>query len=249
MKALVQAELLKLRSTRALWVVLGVVVAFSAALPTVIALEPDGVGVPELTPAGLAEMVRAPASLAGGAVLLVGLLSAAGEFRHRTVLTTRLVEPRQLRVFTAKLLAAGVVGLLIGVVIVVISGAGGAVALAVNDVAVEPLSHDVPRVTGTVPFLLALHGMAGVAVGTLIRSTAGAVGALFLWVFIVEGVIPVVTRQPEIGHWLPGGAAQATLTLDTASGGVTPGIATTLLGAYIAALVTAAAVLDSRREV
>jgi ABC-2 type transport system permease protein len=249
MNALVQAELLKLRSTRALWVVLGVVVALSTALPAVIALKPDGVLVPELTPAGLAEMVRAPASLAGGAVLLIGLLSAAGEFRHRTVLTTRLVEPRQLRVFGAKMLAAGVVGLVIGVVIDVISGAGGAVALAVNDVTVEPLSHHVPRVTATVPFLLALHGVAGVAIGTLIRSTAGAVGATLLWVFIVESVIPVVTREPEFGHWLPGGAAQDTLTLDTASVVVTPGGATALLVVYIAALVAAAAVLDARREV
>jgi len=249
MKALVHAELLNLRSTRTLWVVLGVVVAFSAALPAIIALNPDGVGVPELTPAGLAEMVRAPASLAGGAVLLVGLLSAAGEFRHRTVLTTRLVEPRQLRVFSAKMLAAGVVGLVIGVVIDVISGAGGAVALAVNDVAVEPLSHDVPRVAATVPILLALHGLAGVAIGTLIRSTAGAVGATFLWVFVVEGVIPAVTRQPEIGHWLPSGAVQGALTLNTASGGVTPGAAAALLVGYIAVLVAAAVMLDARREV
>jgi hypothetical protein len=249
MNALVHAELLKLRSTRAPWVVLGVVIALSAALPAIIALNPDGEGVPELTPAGLAEMVRAPASLAGGAVLLVGLLSAAGEFRHRTVLTTRLVEPRQLRVFGAKMLAAGAFGLLIGVVIEVISGAGGAVALTVNDVAVEPLSHEVPRVAATVPILVALHGIAGVAIGTLIRSTAGAVGATFLWVFVVEGVIPVVTRAPEIGHWLPGGAVQGALRVDAASGGVTPGTAAALLVGYIAVLVAAAAMLDARREV
>ena len=138
MNALVRAELLKLRTTRALWVALGVVVVFSAPLPLVIAVNPDGIELPKLTPAGLAEMVRAPASLAGGAVLLVGLLSAAGEFRHHTVLTTRLVEPRQLQVFVAKMLAAGMVGLVFGLIIEVISGAGGAIALTVNDVRSSP---------------------------------------------------------------------------------------------------------------
>ena len=105
-----------------------------------------------------------------------------------------------------------------------------------------------PCVAATVPVVLALHGLAGVAIGTLIRSTAGAVGATFLRVFVVEGVIPVVARQPEIAHWLPGGAAQDALTLSTASGGVTPGTAAALLVGYIAVLVAAAAMLDAKRE-
>ena len=249
MSALIHAELLKLRTTRTLWVALALVVVFAAVLPAIIAVSPNGVEIPELTPASLAEMVQAPASVAGGAVLLVGLLLASGEFRHRTILTTRLVEPRQLRVFVAKMLAAGLVGLGLGLVIEIISGSGGSVALAVNDVSVEPFSHEVPRLVATVPIVLALHGVAGVAIGTLIRSTAGAVGATFLWVFLVEGVIPVVTRQPEMSHWLPGGTVQDVLTVDTAFGGFTPWAAAALLVGYIAALVVGAAILDSRRDV
>jgi ABC-2 type transport system permease protein len=248
MNALVHAELLKLRTTRSLWVALAVVVALSAALPVIIALNPDGVELPDLTPSGLAEMVHAPANLAGGAVLLVGLLSSAGEFRHHTVLTTRLAEPRQLRVLTAKMMAVGIAGLGVGLVAVIVAGAGGAAALAVNDVAVEPLAHEVPRVFATVPVLLALHGLAGVAIGTAIRSTAGAVGATFLWVFVIEGVIPVVIRRPEFSHWLPGGAVQDVLRLDTVSGGLPVGAAAALLVGFIAVLVGAAAVLDARRD-
>ena len=249
MSALIHAELLKLRTTRTLWVTIALVVAFAAVLPAIIAVSPNGVEIPELTPASLAEMVQAPASLAGGAVLLVGLLLASGEFRHRTILTTRLVEPRELRVFVAKMLAAGVVGLGLGLVIEIISAAGGSVALAFNDVSVEPFSHEVPRIVATVPIVLALHGVAGVAIGTLIRNTAGAVGATFLWVFLVEGVIPVVTRQPEVSHWLPGGAVQDVLTADTAFGEFTPWAAATLLVGYIAALVVGSAILDARRDV
>ena len=105
-----------------------------------------------------------------------------------------------------------------------------------------------PRIAATVPVVLALHGLAGVAIGTLIRSTAGAVGATFLWVFVVEGVIPMVARRPEIAHWLPGGAAQDVLTFGSSSGGLTPGTAAALLVGYIAVLVAAAAMLDAKRE-
>jgi hypothetical protein len=101
------------------------VVVFSAFVPAVVAIRPDGVTIPEVTGSLLAELLRAPASLAGGAVLLVGLLAATAEFRHHTVLTTRLVEPRQLRVLAAKILAMGAVGLLLGVLVEVVAGVGG----------------------------------------------------------------------------------------------------------------------------
>lgn len=248
MNALIAADLLKLRTTRALWVATTVAAAFTLAVPVMVALRPDGVTIPELAPASLADLLRAPAQLGGGAMLLVGLLASAGEFRHRTVLSTRLVEPRRGRVLAAKLLAMGAVGLVVGVLVEVIAGAGGAVALSVNGIAVEPLSHDVPRIAATVPLLFALHGLAGVAVGALVRSTAGALGATLLWMFVVEGIVPVVTRRPEIGHWLPGGAVQDLLAAETAAGALAPWGAAALLVSYLGALVLTTAVLDTRRE-
>ena len=248
MKSLVSAELLKLRTTASLWVAAGVVVAMSLAVPVVLVLSPSGVDIPEITPAALAELMRAPASVAGGAVLLVGLLAAAGEFRHHTVLTTRLVEPRSGRVLGAKLVAIALVGLALGLLAELVSGVAGAVVLSADGVDLEPLSHGVPRVAVTVPLLVALHGLGGVAVGALVRSTAGAVGATLVWVFVVEGVLPVVTRSPWMVHWLPGGTVHQILAAETPAGQLTPVAAGALLLGYVAALVTATAVLDSRRE-
>jgi ABC-2 type transport system permease protein len=248
-KPLISAELLKLRTTRSLWVATAVVVAVAVAVPAVVATSPSGVDIPDLSPAALADLLRAPAELAGGAALLVGLLAAAGEFRHRTVLTTRLVEPRQGRVLTAKLLAVAIIGLALGTLAELVSGVTGAVALAVNDVAVEPLSHGVPRIAVTVPLVVALHGIAGVAVGSLVRSTAGAVGATLVWVFVVEGVVPVVTRSPGMTHWLPGGTVKQILAAETPAGQLSPVAAGALLLGYATALLVASAVLDSRREI
>jgi ABC-2 type transport system permease protein len=248
MNALIAAELLKLRTTRALWVGTTAAATFALAVPVLVALRPDGVTIPNLTPASLADLLRAPAQLGGGAMLLVGLLTSAGEFRHHTVLSTRLVEPRRGRALAAKLLAMGAVGLVVGVLVEVIAGVGGAVALNVNEIAVEPLSHDVPRVAATVPLLLALHGIAGVAVGALIRSTAGALGATLIWAFVVEGIVPVVTRRPDIAHWLPGGAVQDIVAAETAASALAPWGAAALLVGYIGALVLTTAALDTRRE-
>jgi ABC-2 type transport system permease protein len=249
MKALIAAELLKLRTTRSLWVSTTVVAVFALVVPVLVALRPDGVTIPELTPASLADLLRAPAQLSGGAMLIVGLLASAGEFRYRTVLGTRLVEPRQARILTAKVLAMGAAGLAVGVLVELVAGTSGAVALSVNDVTVAPLSHDVPRVAATVPVLVALHGFAGVAVGTVVRSTAGAMGATLLWVFVVEGVVPVVTRRPDIGHWLPGGAAREMVATEAVAGAPGSGVAAALLAGYIGVLVLAAWALDTRREV
>jgi ABC-2 type transport system permease protein len=218
-------------------------------VPALVAVRPDGVTVPEITPASWADLLRAPTQLGGLAVLLVGLLASAGEYRHRTVLSARLVEPRVVRALTAKLLAVGLFGLAVGVLVEAVAGAGGAVALVVNDVPVEPLAHGVPRVAATVPLVFALHGLAGVAVGTLLRSTAGAVGATLLWVFVVEGVVPVLTRRAEIGHWLPGGAAQDVLAATPAAGALAPSAAAVLLAGYVGVLALAAWAVDTRREV
>lgn len=247
MNSLVSAELLKLRTTPSLWVASAVVVVVALTVPVIVILSPSGVDIPRLTPDALADLMRAPAKLAGGAVLLVGLLAAAGEFRHHTVLTTRLVEPRRGRVLGAKLLAIAVVGLTVGVLAELVSGVAGAAVLSVNDVAVEPLSHGVPGLAVTVPLLIALHGLAGVAVGALIRGTAGAVGATLVWVFVVEGIIPLVTRSPGMVHWLPGGTVSQILATETPPGQLTPVAAGALLLGYVAGLLAATAVLDSRR--
>lgn len=246
MNPLLSTELLKLRTTRALWVASGLVVTLAAALPVVHSLMAGSGDVPELTARTLRDAARAPVQLAGAAVLLVGLLATAGEYRHRTVLLTRLVEPRATRVLAAKLGAAVVVGLGLGVLVELVAVGSGAAVLAANGVAVEPLSHGIPRIAAITPLVLAAYGVLGVAVGALVRSTAGAVGVAFGWAFVVEGVVPLVLARPELGDHLPTALLKAVLAAPGADPG--PVLAAGLLAVYMAVLVAAAAALDARRE-
>jgi ABC-2 type transport system permease protein len=248
MRSLVAAELLKVRTTRAVWVASAVVLAYAVLGPVLVVLAPPGASIPPIEPALLAESLRGPAQLAGAAVLLIGLLSATAEFGHGTVLTTRLAVPRSSHVLAAKLVAMSLVALVVTLVLATVSVGATAVMLISEGVAVEPLDHDVPRYAVVLLALVAIHALLGVAVGTLLRNTAAAVGAVLVWAFVVEGIVPVVTRRPEIGDWLPSGAVLQVLAERTEPGQLVPAAAAALLLAYTVALVAAGAAVDRVRE-
>jgi ABC-2 type transport system permease protein len=249
MRSLIAAELLKLRTTRMLAVCVGVVALFAAALPIVNGAAAGHRGEPTLAPSSLADFLHAPAQLTGGVVLLVGLLAAAGEHRHRTIFSARLAEPRTTRLLTAKLITVAAVGLVVGMAMEFVATVAGAIVLARHHVAVEPLAHGVPRLAVILPAVIALQGILGVAIGALLRNTAAAVGATLVWAFIIEGILPVVTNQPHLTNWLPSGAIHEITSSHTAAGQLMPIAATAVLLAYTAVLVSATAALDRSREI
>lgn len=248
MKSLIAAELLKVRTTRALWVAALVVLAYAVLGPVLVAVAPGDASVPTLEPALLAESLRTPARLAGGALLLIGLLAATGEFGHGTVITTRLAEPRSTRVLLAKVTALSVVGLAFGVLLALVSMGATAALLAARGVDVEPLGHGVPRLVGTLVMLTALHAALGVAIGSLLRNTAAAVGIVLMWAFVVEGVVPVVARKPEMVNWLPSGAVSQVLAEQPMPGQLATSTAAALLLGYAVAMIAASVTADRVRE-
>ncbi|HET6967290.1 MAG TPA: hypothetical protein VFI44_03380 [Ornithinibacter sp.] len=248
MRSLVAAELLKIRTTRAVWVASAVVVAYAVLGPVLVVLAPAGAAVPPIEPELLAASLRTPARLAGAAILLVGLLSSTAEFAHGTVLTTRLSEPRSTRLLAAKLVAMSMVAGVVTVVLAAMSTGATAALLASRGVAVQPLDHDLPRYAAALLALVVLHGLLGVAIGTLLRNTAAAVGAVLVWALVVEGIVPVVARRPEIGEWLPSGAVLQVLAERTPPGRLAPAAAVALLVAYTVAVVAVGVVVDRVRE-
>lgn len=249
MRSLVAAELLKLRTTRMLAVCIGAVVVVAAALPIFTGAVAGHRGESPLAPSSLADFLRAPAQLTGGVVLLIGLLAAAGEFRHRTIFTTRLAEPRTTRLLAAKLITLAAVGLIIGCAMELVATLVGAIVLARHHTAIEPLAHGVPRLALVLPAVIALQGVLGVAVGALLRNTAAAIGATLTWAFVIEGILPVLTNQPHLTNWLPSGAIHQITSSHTGSGQLVPAAAAAVLLTYAAALVIATVALDRSREI
>jgi hypothetical protein len=249
MRPLLSAELLKLRSTRSAWIPLAA--ALAAAVLAVIANTAGAGhgGNPPLSPATLPDLLRASGGqLVDGAVLLAWIVLSAGEFRHRTSVTTFLGQPRRLRVVSAKLAAAALTGVAAGLLAEALGAATSAAALSAHHV---PLAWDQPGVLGAfvaVPLLAALYGVLGVGLGLLLRNTAAAVGLALMWAFVVEGIVPALIHQPGISRWLPEAAANAVLH-GTSPGALPVGVALAALAGYAAVLAGSGAALTTRREI
>ncbi len=251
MRSLVSAELLKLRSTRSAWIPLAVALAIAviAVVASTTAAGPDGN--PHLSPAALPGLLRASGGqLVDGAVLLCWIVLSAGEFRHRTAVTTFLAAPNRLRVVSAKLITAALTGAAVGLLAEALSAATSAASLSAHHV---PLAWSQPGVLGTVaavPLLAALFGMLGVGLGLLLRNTAAALGLALMWVFVIEGIIPALIREPGITRWLPEAAANAVLHgASPAATTLSAAAALAVLAGYAAVLAGAGAALTVRREI
>jgi ABC-2 type transport system permease protein len=251
MRSLVSAELLKLRSTRSAWIpcAVALVIAIIAVLANT--SEAGHGGSAHLSPAVLPGLLRGSGGqLVDGAVLLCWIVLSAGEFRHRTAVTTFLGEPNRLRIVAAKLIAAALTGAAVGLLAEALSAATAAAALSAHHV---PLAWSQPGVLGAVlavPLLAALYGILGVGLGLLLRHTAAALGLALMWAFVVEGIIPAVTHQPGLVRWLPEAAANAVLHgTSPAATTLSAGAALTVLAGYAAALAGAGAALTARREI
>ena len=230
--------LLKLRTTRTPWAAAGVIVAAAAAVLALNAALLGRPGQPALTPEVLVDLVRAPGRLTGAAALLFGLLLTTSEYRHGTALSSRLVQPRTTVRLLGAAVAAAVAGAVLAGIVTVLMLGGSAAILASADLAVEPFRHGTPAAVAALVVTAALHGIAGVGLGELLRNPAAAVGVVLGWIFVVEGIVPVVLRQPDFGRWLPGGAIQS--ALEPSVGGVA------LLAVYAVAVLALGGLRASR---
>lgn len=156
-----RAELVKLRSTRAWWVVLLLGLGYCLAVTGV------ALGTGRGAAYGGAERAYA-------GTLVLGVLGGAGEYRHRTIAATLLAVPRRGRAVAAGLAAYLIAGLGYAVVIV---GATAAVVLAVRG-----LSATAPALLLGAVLTATLYAPIGLAVGALVRDQAAAVAGALVYI-------------------------------------------------------------------
>jgi ABC-2 type transport system permease protein len=240
---LTRAELLKLRTTRAVFVIAGVALLFAVLTAVIVGAEG---GLDEDPGLALAQIV----SLSTILVLVVGILLTTNEYRHGTITTTFLVAPRRPRVLVAKLaaatIAAGLFGLVVaaitfGIAVPVLRGTGDEI----------PVDQQLLEAVGRLVASYTVSVLVGVAVGAIVQNQAGAIVAVFGWIFVVESILNVV-----VGLIVDGESPIAPYLLGSALGGVVggdpdvleAGWALLLSCGYVAALSAAGAVAMVRRD-
>lgn len=247
---LLAAELLKLRTTRVTWVLLALAALFAGLTTAAIV----GSGSLELDDDPALALAQG-ASFASTLALVLGILLLTNEYRHGTITTTFLVEPRRPRVLAAKLAAAVLAGAAFAVVALV---ATAAVALPWLAARGESLALDGQALEAAARLVLAfaLYAALGTAVGAIVQSQVGAIVAVFVWFLIVESLVGVLAQllltdfegPDPVTPYLPGSALGGVVGGQGADYMLAGPAATALALVYVAAFVALATVAITRRD-
>jgi ABC-2 type transport system permease protein len=238
MRRLIGGELIKLRTTRtALGFTAGVVVlTLAVVLITILANHP--------TTIADKRSALAVGSGVSALLLLFGVVGAGAEYRHRTLAPALLVAPGRARLLAARVVAYGLAGLAIGVVMTIVAFALGLPMLAGRP-GPDLGASDYLRAGGGGLLAIVLSTMLGVGVGTLVGKQVPAVIGTMVWLFILEPLSGLIGHISKFTV----GQTETSITGDT-GGDVLPwGAACLVLLAWSAAFLIAAALVDHRRDI
>jgi ABC-type transport system involved in multi-copper enzyme maturation permease subunit len=242
--ALLAAEVLKLRTTRTFW-------GFLAATVTINALAVAGGVVAAGSARGNLESARNVRSALGltatGAifVLVLGIILAAGEYRHGTSTDTFLTTPDRWRVIAAKLAVAAMTGATFGAVSVGASLGAAGIAYAAKGLMLPLTSADAWATLGGAVLFAALFGAIGAATGSLIRNQVVAIAAWLTWLLVVEHI--AIAFFPSVSRWLPTAAGRA-LVREPTERLLSVHTAAVVLAAYAVAIMAAAVFSERYRD-
>jgi len=205
MTALLAAELLKLRTIRATWGYVIVVLALAALVNTGnLGASSDD----ERLEPGFQERIFLDAAFPTAILaLLLGILLFTNEFRHGTITRTLLVTPRRNTLVAAKIAAGAGVGIAFAAIVVVVTAVMALIWLSVLDI---PLDLG-EGASGAWRALVALTvaGAFGAAVGGAVHSQVGALVGALVWMFVGEPLAWVILGLLDIDRvadYLPAAA-------------------------------------------
>jgi hypothetical protein len=252
----IHSEWIKLRSLRSTWIGIGAVLALLVGIAAIAAFVTNS-SAPSAD-RGPFEGGALSTVLSGAdfAVLLVGVLGAlagAREYGSRMISATVAAVPRRWPIIAGKAVVfAGVVAstALVGVLAAFAVGMG---VLSAGDSATVALTDDgvLRSVLGMAGYLTAI-GLIGLGLGVVLRSVAGAIGALVGGVLLLPALAGALlpASLDAVLQFLPSSAAAAFTTVQAAGDSVLGSTAGALvLAAWVAAALGAAILALARRDV
>lgn len=190
------------------------------------------------------------AFLAQLAIGVLGVLLITGEYSTGMIRATMSAVPRRLPVLWAKLGMFAVVAAVTSVVAAFVAFLSGQAILSSKHIGASLSDPGVLRAVIGAGLYLTVVGLLGMALGFLIRNTAGAITALFgiLLILPVLGEVLPADWATHVTPYLPSNAGQAIMALHTDPGSMAPWTGFALFVGYTAVAVAAAGVLLKRRD-
>jgi ABC-type transport system involved in multi-copper enzyme maturation permease subunit len=212
-----RSEWTKLRTQPSAWWALlsavTLVVAFSIGYSLLRAARPPhGAAVSSFDPASVS---LAGVQLAQIAVGVLGVLLITSEYATGLIRTTLAAVPRRLPALWGKAAALTAAIVAVSLPATLAAFLAGQSILGRQHLSVPLSQPGVVRAVIGSALYLAVAGLLGLALGTLLRSTAGGIATLFGLLFavqIVAGFLPG-SLADEVGKYLPGPAGQAVTLL------------------------------------
>ena len=236
MTALLQAELLKLRTTRTFVAIVGSAGALSlilVVLGAVLGKETDPHAL--FTNTAITYII-----------VLLGAIAMTGEWRHRTITGSVLAAPNRVRMLAAKAVSYSVAGVTLSILVTVPTIIVGELVLAGRGEATLG-AGGIADVLWRNLAVAALLGPLGVCIGALVRNQIVTVVGLVALAAVIEPAVSQVA--PAVGRFGPlSGAPGGVLGGSEASTLLAPGLALAILVAWALAAFTAAAWRLNRRD-
>ena len=178
MSALLQAELLKLRTTRTFFALVGAALALSLLVVVLVSVLGG-----DFTEKDVRDLFTA--DFTGLFIILLGVIGMAGEWRHRTITSTILAAPDRLRLLTAKMLSYAAAGVVLSLIVTLTIMVVGTVILSARGEETAAVS-DLLDVLWRNLLVAGLLGALGVGIGAVIRNQIVAIVGVLFVSFVLE---------------------------------------------------------------
>src|SRR3954447_3878801 len=240
------AEWIKARSARSTWWLLAAAVVslaaagVSPALTFTLAGDPSGEATADATGGALSGV-----SFTQLLVVALGVVLVSSEYGSGLIRATFTAVPSRLPVLAGKAGVAAVATFAATLAAVLAAFVAAQAVLAGADVNISLSDPGVLRAVVGAALLLAVSAVLGTAFGWLVRSTAGALAAVFGFLFVLPLVGLLV---PGITPYLPSNAGLAILQTGPGAGPLSPWVGLGLFAGYTAALLGVAGYVLRRRD-
>lgn len=188
--------------------------------------------------------------LAQLAIGVLGVLLVTGEYAIGSILSTFAAVPARLPVLWAKTAVFAAATLLVTVPAVLVAFFVGQSILSGKGIQASIGDPGVLRAVLGAALYLTVVGVLGIGLGSLLRSTAAGISALFGLLFVVPIIVRLLPASVSgpVGKYLPSSAGQAVTAVVRESTSLSPWTGFALFCGYAAIAVVAAALALWRRD-
>jgi ABC-2 type transport system permease protein len=252
--AVVHAEWTKLRSVRStVWslvATIGITVGLGMLFCFAYTRRFDRLGLRErLTFDPTAQSLRG-LFLAQLAIGVLGVLVISSEHATGLIRTTLAAVPQRRVVLAAKAIVFGVIAAVVTTIAVFIAFFAGQAVLETKHLGVSIGDPHVPRAVLGAAVYLTFVGLLGLAIGTIVRRTAGAIATL-VGVVLVLPLLAQALPSPwndDVAKFLPGGIGVSLFSVRPVADRLSPGTALVVGLLWLLGTFAIATVLISRRD-